>query len=280
MSEKVDLDDLDISDELKRKAKLHEEVTDELYNTFVLKNHDYGDSFSKTFKEIGEVSALTRICDKINRLKSIVKNDSMVDDESKEDTIKDAANYLIMWAMNLDADDGTFDEDLNILSSEDESDIYEKMLESVCIRDENDYPRSVYRWALITAVKMIEQADGMVTPEEVLEFYEGSDAYKLEISERPTLARDSRRCSLRHALRYGFYLGWFSRRGYVGSKKVDYYGEGEDFEEILRLTYDELPLVKIIEVNAGRVEGELEDDDDIPPLLEVRDVEFDFSDEV
>ncbi len=98
--------DVDVDEDLVRKAKVHKEVTDDLRETFVRKNHDYGDSFSETFDELGEISALTRICDKINRLKSITtKEDSAVDDERKVDTIMDTANYLIMWAMELREDD-------------------------------------------------------------------------------------------------------------------------------------------------------------------------------
>lgn len=61
------------------------------------KNHDYGDSFTKSINEFGEISAMIRISDKINRLKVLLKHKAKVKDESINDTIIDCANYLVMW---------------------------------------------------------------------------------------------------------------------------------------------------------------------------------------
>lgn len=81
----------------------HKAITQELHETYVAKNKDYGNSFGETYKELGKISALTRILDKINRLKQLSLTDEVhVNDESLVDTIKDAANYLIMYAMELE----------------------------------------------------------------------------------------------------------------------------------------------------------------------------------
>lgn len=81
----------------------HKAITQELHETYIAKNKDYGNSFGETYKELGNISALTRILDKINRLKQLSLTDEVhVNDESLVDTIKDAANYLIMYAMELE----------------------------------------------------------------------------------------------------------------------------------------------------------------------------------
>lgn len=69
------------------------------------KNHDYGNSFGETYKDLGIISAVTRISDKFNRLKTLAKGENnLVNDESLEDTLLDMANYCIMTAMCLDSE--------------------------------------------------------------------------------------------------------------------------------------------------------------------------------
>ena len=74
----------------------------ELYNA---KNHDYGDAFGQTFAELGVISAITRISDKTNRLKSLATKDQRVDDERIEDTLMDLANYAVMTLIELQDND-------------------------------------------------------------------------------------------------------------------------------------------------------------------------------
>lgn len=76
----------------------------ELYNA---KNHDYGDAFGQTFAELGIISAITRISDKTNRLKSLATKDQRVDDERIEDTLIDLANYAVMTLVELKDNDDT-----------------------------------------------------------------------------------------------------------------------------------------------------------------------------
>ena len=60
------------------------------------KNADYGDSFDKTLDEFGLVASATRMSDKFNRFKSLIKNPAQVQDEKIEDTLIDLASYAIM----------------------------------------------------------------------------------------------------------------------------------------------------------------------------------------
>ena len=60
------------------------------------KNTDYGDSFDKTLDEFGLVASATRMSDKFNRFKSLIKNPAQVHDEKIEDTLIDLASYAIM----------------------------------------------------------------------------------------------------------------------------------------------------------------------------------------
>jgi len=77
------------------KAKLHDEICMELNKLYVDKNHDYGDSFGKGFKEYGIIMPIIRLEDKLNRLKMLIKSENKVD-ESIDDTLRDLANYAIM----------------------------------------------------------------------------------------------------------------------------------------------------------------------------------------
>ena len=66
------------------------------------KNHDYGDSFSKSFAEFGLVSAVVRMSDKMERLKSLCKKEALVN-ESVRDTLIDLACYAVMTVAEIDA---------------------------------------------------------------------------------------------------------------------------------------------------------------------------------
>ena len=69
---------------------------------FEKKNHDYGDSFSETYRKLGIISAVTQITHKYNRLVEIATSgQQQVADETLEDTLIDLANYSIMTVMEL-----------------------------------------------------------------------------------------------------------------------------------------------------------------------------------
>ena len=78
------------------KVLLHALICDKLNVLYERKNHDYGDSFEKGYGEYGMTMPVIRLEDKLNRLKSLLKSDARVQDESIEDTLMDLANYAIM----------------------------------------------------------------------------------------------------------------------------------------------------------------------------------------
>lgn len=85
------------------KIKRHKEICDQLHDMYKKKNEAYGDSFGKTFKELGIISSITRIYDKINRVVALTKgakNDII--DESLKDTFFDMANYTIMTMIEME----------------------------------------------------------------------------------------------------------------------------------------------------------------------------------
>lgn len=84
------------------KVKQHLELVTALNKLYEQKNHDYGDSFGKSYAEDGLVMAKIRISDKFNRFKTLIKSDAKVNDESIRDTLIDLANYALMTVMELD----------------------------------------------------------------------------------------------------------------------------------------------------------------------------------
>ena len=79
------------------------DITDEMNALYERKNHDYGNSFSETYRKLGVISATTRMLDKMNRVVSLVtKEQQKVNDESLRDTLIDIANYAVMTIMEID----------------------------------------------------------------------------------------------------------------------------------------------------------------------------------
>lgn len=70
----------------------YDELINELTLIYLQKNRDYGNSVQVTYEVFGATSTLTRISDKINRLKSLRTKEAEVQ-ESIEDTVKDLINY-------------------------------------------------------------------------------------------------------------------------------------------------------------------------------------------
>lgn len=88
-----------------RKLEKLEELFYTALQTYIKKNMDYGDSFSKSYKEFGLTAPVVRISDKVERLKSLTKVDAMVKDESIRDTFIDCANYCVMTVVEMDIED-------------------------------------------------------------------------------------------------------------------------------------------------------------------------------
>lgn len=72
----------------------HKKLVEFLHDVYVRKNHDYGDSFSRSFGKYGVTAALVRMEDKWNRLENLAGGAKQrVLDEGLRDTCLDLANY-------------------------------------------------------------------------------------------------------------------------------------------------------------------------------------------
>ena len=86
-----------------RELEFFKTCTDRMCKTFAAKRNDYGASTADTYKRYGAVSLLVRMRDKLNRLDSLLVNNSNVHvlDESVEDTLFDLANYAIIAILEI-----------------------------------------------------------------------------------------------------------------------------------------------------------------------------------
>lgn len=81
------------------KKDLYNSIIENMSKTYESKNADYGDSVGDTYNKFGDVSFLTRITDKYNRILSLSDKGECgeVKDEKLDDTILDLANYCVLW---------------------------------------------------------------------------------------------------------------------------------------------------------------------------------------
>jgi hypothetical protein len=85
---------------MENKIQKHEEICKALHELYIKKNADYGDSVGELYAKLGDITLLTRITDKYNRLLNIFSNpDRQVNFETVDDTIQDLANYCIIWIL-------------------------------------------------------------------------------------------------------------------------------------------------------------------------------------
>ena len=90
------------ADTNKEDADLFKEITDKMFETFKAKNHDYGSSFSNLFNECGMTYAYGHMAEKLERVKSLMKDEAKVNGEGMKDSLLDLANYAILTIMELD----------------------------------------------------------------------------------------------------------------------------------------------------------------------------------
>ena len=78
---------------------IYQTIINNLEDTYKRKNSDYGNSVGDTYEKFGDISFLTRITDKYNRILSLADKGECgeVKDEVLEDTILDLANYCLLW---------------------------------------------------------------------------------------------------------------------------------------------------------------------------------------
>lgn len=89
-------------DESKSEVHPFAKITDKMFQTYLKKNKDYGNSFDQSLDKWGLSVAAIRLGDKLNRFESYVKNGTfVVGDEGVYDTLADLATYAIMTIMYL-----------------------------------------------------------------------------------------------------------------------------------------------------------------------------------
>lgn len=67
------------------------------------KNADYGDSYSKNFERFGAMSIVSRMYEKLDRVKNLTEgNKQLVKDEKVEDTLIDLANMCLVLVLELE----------------------------------------------------------------------------------------------------------------------------------------------------------------------------------
>ena len=77
------------------------DIIDNLKQTLVAKNEDYGSAFSEMFDELGIDYAYGKLREKINRIKVLRNQPNMVENEGLEDALLDTAGYAILTLVEL-----------------------------------------------------------------------------------------------------------------------------------------------------------------------------------
>ena len=79
-----------------------ESVLDEMKELHAKKDKDYGSAFHKSFEEFGVTAGVVRLNDKMERVKSLVKNGKAeVKEEGLLDSLEDMACYAVMLYVEL-----------------------------------------------------------------------------------------------------------------------------------------------------------------------------------
>lgn len=73
-----------------------DEITKKMLDTYIKKNHDYGNAFSEMYDELGINYGYGKIREKVNRIKTLKDNEAQVANEPLEDALLDCANYCIL----------------------------------------------------------------------------------------------------------------------------------------------------------------------------------------
>ena len=78
---------------------MHENILNNLHDTYIKKNRDYGNAFSEMYDELGINYGYGKIREKVNRIKTLKDNEAQVANEPLEDALLDCANYCILTLM-------------------------------------------------------------------------------------------------------------------------------------------------------------------------------------
>lgn len=79
------------------------DVCNEMIETNIRKNADYGGAYSDLFKEFGDMAAIVPLQTKLNRIKNIVSKGGEVNNESLQDSVLDLGCYAVMYLVELKA---------------------------------------------------------------------------------------------------------------------------------------------------------------------------------
>ncbi len=92
---------LESEPELNESVRQFSSITKNMTKIYAAKNHDYGNSFEESLDEFGLAASVVRLGDKMNRIKSLIKKEARVKEESIKDTLLDMASYSVMTLMWL-----------------------------------------------------------------------------------------------------------------------------------------------------------------------------------
>lgn len=86
------------------KADYHKKLCEEFHQIYLDKNDDYGDAFSKLYREVGFLTGYTKIADKFYRIQALNKKgeENRKIDETIRDSLMDMANYCMLTVMEMD----------------------------------------------------------------------------------------------------------------------------------------------------------------------------------
>ena len=87
------------------------QITERIKETLTIKNHDYGDSFAKSYAKWGMIAPVVRISDKFERLCALIDNKALVKDETLDDTLYDMMGYIILTLAEREGYDNPLKED-------------------------------------------------------------------------------------------------------------------------------------------------------------------------
>jgi len=92
-----------------KKIDRFKEITSQMADLYAKKNRNYGDSFGKLYSDLGPISGLVPLHNKLDRATNLLKGDKN-HFESIKDTLIDLANYSIMLYIELENDPDFVDE--------------------------------------------------------------------------------------------------------------------------------------------------------------------------
>ena len=84
------------------KFELFKSICDDMYETYVAKNADYGDSFKKLFEKYGMTYPIIHMQEKLNRIEALQSKGNDVKGETYLDSLKDLANYAILTLIEIE----------------------------------------------------------------------------------------------------------------------------------------------------------------------------------